>query len=461
MAAYEAFRRYTDTVCAQVRWKRVRPLIAQELSDHLEDQCEVYRAKGQEEASAARESLRQMGDPVALGAEFDRTHRPRSQWALLLLAAGILLLGFFLRVPLGLNGGVLERTDWLALGLSFALCAGAYFLDVSFLGRFALPLYGLTVLGAYLAYFVVKFLSGTRWIHGGMLYLRLFDLQIDLRLCTLLAPVSFALLLYALRGRAYRGLFLAILGYLPWTLLLLNLPDIHGVMLYSLVAYVLLMMAVRRGWLLVNRRRVSLGLTLCALTGIAAYLYLLVRGKSLLYALRPALAPDGIGEFFLLWQNIRRGLALSPVQRSFYDGAARQEGLGLVRMLHNFGWLATVAVVLLFVLLCYLLLRQALRQSSMQGRLISTAISLVFVIETLAFVFNNLLLTLTTYGTLPLFAGTNDTMVIHALLLGFLLSIFRNEPLLRDASQGRSASARKRITWRKGELVIDLRRRKA
>ena len=48
----------------QVRWRRARPALAQELRTHLLDQRDACLAQGMSQTEAEAESLRQMGDPV-------------------------------------------------------------------------------------------------------------------------------------------------------------------------------------------------------------------------------------------------------------------------------------------------------------------------------------------------------------------------------------------------------------
>ena len=54
----ERIEQYLDEVGAQVRWKRVRPALTQELRTHLEEQAEAYRAEGLPAAEAAAEAAR-------------------------------------------------------------------------------------------------------------------------------------------------------------------------------------------------------------------------------------------------------------------------------------------------------------------------------------------------------------------------------------------------------------------
>ena len=77
---------YVETAMDQVRWKKARPGLAAEIRTHLLDQRDACLAQGMDEGAAQGEAVRQMGDPVALGTDLDRVHRPRPQWGLLVFA---------------------------------------------------------------------------------------------------------------------------------------------------------------------------------------------------------------------------------------------------------------------------------------------------------------------------------------------------------------------------------------
>ena len=94
----ERIEQYLDTVGAQVRWKRVRPALTQELRTHLEEQAEAYRAEGLPAAEAEAEAVRQMGDAEQIGLALDAVHRPKRQTAILSLAGICILLGAIFRI---------------------------------------------------------------------------------------------------------------------------------------------------------------------------------------------------------------------------------------------------------------------------------------------------------------------------------------------------------------------------
>ena len=85
---------YLGTVRELVRWKRARDGATQELRTHLLDQRDAYLEQGMDEEAAARESVRQMGDPVEVGTALDRVHRPKPQWGLLALVGLLLFMGY-------------------------------------------------------------------------------------------------------------------------------------------------------------------------------------------------------------------------------------------------------------------------------------------------------------------------------------------------------------------------------
>ena len=82
----ETIREYLDTVQEQIRWKRARPVVVRELEQHLTDQRDAFLEEGNTPEAAERLAVEEMGDPVFVGTELDRVHRPKPQWGLLLPA---------------------------------------------------------------------------------------------------------------------------------------------------------------------------------------------------------------------------------------------------------------------------------------------------------------------------------------------------------------------------------------
>ncbi len=135
MTPFEKIQAYSKAVCGQIRWKKAHAVVSEEIENHLVDQRNAYMADGADEAAATDKALTQMGDPVAVGTELDRTHRPRPQWGMLTLTAMLLVIGLLIRVFL-----ISSNEQWLApsvisMIIGLGLMAAAYFMDFTLIGK--------------------------------------------------------------------------------------------------------------------------------------------------------------------------------------------------------------------------------------------------------------------------------------------------------------------------------------
>ena len=63
---------YLKILLEQIRCKKARPYIRQELQDHMEDQIEENIQAGMDHERAEKEAVKDMGDPVETGCRKDR-----------------------------------------------------------------------------------------------------------------------------------------------------------------------------------------------------------------------------------------------------------------------------------------------------------------------------------------------------------------------------------------------------
>ena len=88
---------YLHTLTEQIRCKMARGTIEQEINDHIEDQKEEFLSEGMSQTEAEEAAVREMGDPVEVGLEMDRIHRPTMAWGMIALIVGLSLAGYLLR----------------------------------------------------------------------------------------------------------------------------------------------------------------------------------------------------------------------------------------------------------------------------------------------------------------------------------------------------------------------------
>ena len=115
-------KKYIQTVTEQIRCKRALPLVTKELEGHIEDQKSDYMKAGMNVEEAEEAAVLEMGDPVEVGVEMDRIHRPKMAWKMIgliaiLNLAGIVLMYLIRTSILADAGNNPGDVEWIASGI--------------------------------------------------------------------------------------------------------------------------------------------------------------------------------------------------------------------------------------------------------------------------------------------------------------------------------------------------------
>ena len=454
---------YLHTLTEQIRCKMARGIIEQEINDHIEDQKAEFVSEGMSQTEAEEAAVREMGDPVEVGLEMDRIHRPTMAWGMIALIVGLSLAGYLLRsvmyqTVLGIeqSAGKTEELFWTgmssswhtslelpALLLGLVLMIGICYMDYTRIAVYAKPILiayqvllfiGLQVAGA-------KMNGSTRFIimPFGNIALNLIDLL------WLTIPL-FAAVLYSYRGQGYRGILKAILWMIiPSYFLFIRSQSLIAAMILELVYCVVLAAAVYKGWFQVCKKVV--------LTGIGAVVVLM-----------PVLLAGGIWCFGMAYQKERIAAVLSigdyyaadfpgvNVIREMISGSSAFHGNpqfkqlltsvdGSVHLLASvvaaYGILAGILLDLCLVVLIFRFAKISLNQKNQLGMVMGTGCTALFLIQTVVFILENL----GGVGEMgiycPFFGTGRSGMLTSYILLGLLLSICRYqktapEPVIRS-----------------------------
>lgn len=438
MSTPEQFQDYARLVSSQLRWAQARPQVEREMLTHLCDQREALIRAGLEPEAATAESLRQSGDPVTIGGELDRVHRPRTPWSLFVLTGVLLLAGLALRLWLGFSyeemgltpivvaGSRPMASTVIALLLGGGCLLGAYFLDFSLIGRHPLLVYLGLLLLALVPNFGLISGFGHSLLYSPPLY-----------------PLAYAALLYYLRGRGYLGVCLALLGMLPPLACSLLVAPAAGLALFCPAALVLLLTAVAKGWFGVNRWR-SLALVAAAALAGAALMacYLLtwpyIWERIIVAAFLPQLYPWNEGFLALTIRDLIAGAQwLGPSQWPVSAASAVayyfDSELMLTWLIHSRGWLVFALLMAVFAAFFYCGFRLCGRQRNILGLLTSLSVLLGLALQTLFYVSANLGWPLVNSFALPLVSDGNNALVVNMALIGVMLSAFRSGSLVKDS----------------------------
>ena len=422
---------WLEAVQGQIRWKRARPVLVQELERHLEDQRDDLLKDGKPAEEAERLAVEDMGDPVTVGTELDRVHRPRPQWGLLGLTFVLAAIGVVLRVFFRQRYAVLTTNDLAALALGTAAMLGMYFFDVSQLIRHARAVYIGTLIMTVLL--------------QAVLYPTNYN-----ALTPALYPLVYALWLYSFRGKGWKGFILTILGGIPLAVSCEVIPSISSLSVLLLSGLVVTLYAVGRDWFGVGKWK-GAGATLAVVFSLLAYLlfsgYLNSFLLRVVIALRPELEREHRGYMGWMlqtfWKDVPPLRHISGEAALSVNAGARVFGAGQemrpIDFSHDFlpasmavawGWVPLLVLLAALGVLFLWLLVKGLRQSYLPGRLVVLAVTLTLGLQTLFSAALNFGFVLFS-ASLPLVVGNFQTVVDMA-LIGLALSVFRGDSIARE-----------------------------
>lgn len=269
---------YLYTLTEQIRCKMARGTIEQEINDHIEDQKTEFLSEGMSQTEAEEAAVREMGDPVEVGLEMDRIHRPTMAWGMIALIVGLSLAGYLLRsvmyqTALGIeqSAGKTEELFWTGMSSSWhtslelpALLIGlVLMIGICYMDYTRIAAYAKQILIVYQVLLLVGLQFTGLKVNGAARYIRIPFGNIGLNLIDLLwltIPL-FAAVLYSYRGQGYRGILKAILWMIiPSYFLFIRGQSLIAAMILELVYCVVLAAAVYKGWFQVCKKAVLTGI---------------------------------------------------------------------------------------------------------------------------------------------------------------------------------------------------------
>lgn len=440
----DQIKAYCQTVCEQIRWKKAHKLVEHELTNHILDQRNAFIEEGMPEEEASKQAVLEMGDPTAVGLALDKTHRPRPQWAMLLLTMFLLLSGLIIRLAAAPAAAALSRKDMIMMLLAAVALFGAYLIDFTILAKRPVTLY-LVVLfaGILLLQFSYQINSVSYFRGSGSTFFT------SLSCLSLIFPLSYAIFIYAMRGKGYWGILICGAGYLFYACLLWCVPSASGFLLFTLAAPVLLCTAVIRGWFHVNKRTGLLMVLLpAALTLLACITYLFTHQNTYYFARLQAVMNqnEDINGMGYIGHNIRMllsgcrviGHGTFPVSAGdvlMLTEPNYKTDYILLNVVVRFGWLPALFLCLIFLLFIILGFSFILKQRSVLGLLVSLSVMMTYILQIVTYVCMNFGIILVSPISLPFISSGNTALILNSLLTGFMLSVFRTGDAVYDQTK--------------------------
>lgn len=408
-------KEYLEILAEQIRYKKALPMIEKELEDHMKDQKKDFLASGMTEKEAEAAAVMEMGDPVAVGVDMDRIHRPKMAWGLILLTGALYLAGMIFRYLLydrsGL--GIYIANSWVYYVLAFVVMIGVCYVDYSRIGEKAREL----TVGLFLILMAGIWFGGTvvngsfGWISvGGMMIL-------NVRVLVYLFLPLYGAILYRYRGQGYEVIWKAAAWMLPAVVVVFYANSLMLALLlcvFSMVIFLLLYAGM-------------------------VWKFGAVYQKERLQMLLP---PYG-EEISAVMEPLRSAAANSHMVGSSAQAMKGLEMYGDRDFLFTYilsfcGILTAVLFISLIAVLLFYLLKHTLRQRNQAGRIMGLGCTVVLVGRLVIYLLGNLGLQPYGDGYCPFLSTGGSSAVVTGILLGLLFSIYRYQNIAKEPKKSRT-----------------------
>ncbi|HML36061.1 MAG TPA: permease prefix domain 1-containing protein [Bacillota bacterium] len=462
MTSLDRINEYVNDVCQQIRWKKARSRISEEMTNHIIDGRDSYMAQGFDERAATEKALAETGGAAEIGAQLDRVHRPRPQWGMFAATAVLLTLG--LLVGLLVFGDEVRTGLRLAYtGIGIAGMISAYFADFTIIGKHPKVIY----FGVISLFIAVLLFSPT--LNGKSYYAQYI---------ILLLPLAFSAIVFAARNKGYLGILLCESALVLSCCLSLYVPSIGSFLQLAVIGTALLGIAVYKNWFGTKRSYgFSLILSPGVLLAIAALINMTQNGWSrLAVAFNPYIDPNGAGYIGVIVRELLRGAAFfgkGTIPKGYISGLTEPSqvfytdlilphqmyytDLLLTALISLFGWVAFAVILsasLFFIVKGFML---CLKQKSSLGLFVSMAIMMTFCMQVISYIAFNLGFILVAPVSLPFISYGSAATVINLVLVGFMLSVFRTGDAAADGKILTAARLNRFISWNDGTLTINFK----
>lgn len=416
---------YLKILLDQIRCKKARPYIQQELQNHIEDQIEANMHAGMDREQAEKEAVRDMGDPVETGISLDSIHKPQIAWKLLGIIIVISIVGILIHVGIArhINGSDVYTSDRYVFHviIGLAVMMFLYLLDYTFLAKFSKVIAIVLLAVCLLTLFSGNSVNGaTVWmaLPGG----RIISVQ---ALMLFYIPI-YGAILYKYHGSGYQGVLKAVIWMVVPVVLVFMLPSfsIAGRMFISML--IMLTIAIKKNWFVVEKKKTICGLWTGFMIMPMAILGVAYLKKELaeyqIERIRTIFSLDG--EWMRLFWKQDRLIGKS--------GADITESLPGFNSDYILTYISSVYGTIIAILLCCILavlilavFNTVMNQKNQLGMMMGCGCGMVFLMNFLVNILENLGIFPQSMTFLPLISAGGSYIVAAYGLLGIVLSVYR------------------------------------
>lgn len=450
---------YINIVRQQIRSNRVHKDISDEIKNHIDDQIKAFISNGIDEQTATIKAIEEMGDPVIVGVELDRIHRPKPEWSVIGLTIIMVLLGLVTQLFIPNNDILIRRIVFTVIGM-FVLIT-VYFIDYSIIGKYPKIIFFILFgLGLILAIYTT-----TMGIYNRASLM--FTQPIFSALILLFVPV-FGGIIYSFRKKGYIGILSSGVFYLlPASICLVIGTDFGLFVQMTICCLIILTVAIIKDWFGAKKLNSLLLVFLPTLFTIIIVTISIFGNQYKTERIKAWLNPleyeSTTGyQASMIRKVIDNSKFIGEASVPEFKGAPIEKFIPsielnntLIYLIGKLGFAFALTIILLFVILIIRMFIVSFKQKNSLGFIISFAGTLIIASQGILYILCNLGLLLYFSGTFPLISYGNLSFVVNMCIIGLILSTFRNDNLIRNVKIDKKATTNSLFKFDDGKLIID------
>ncbi|MCI6431152.1 MAG: FtsW/RodA/SpoVE family cell cycle protein [Lachnospiraceae bacterium] len=421
---------YLKILLEQIRCKKARPYIRQELQNHIEDQVEANIHAGMSYERAEKEAVKDMGDPVEAGISLDRIHKPQIAWNLLLMIVLISITGIVTHMMIAANmdgaDAFASRRYVIHVLVGITVMMVLYFMDYTLLARFSKLI--ATIL---LAICLLTLFFGVS-INGMTYYMNIGGMVISIQALMLFYVPIYGGVIYQYHGLGYKGFMKAVAWMVLPILLVMRMPATMTAGLMMISMLVMLTIAVLKGWFIIPKKKTIAGLWGIFMVLPVVSLFGMYFGNALAAYQKARIQAfvSNSGDANYLTATIRSFLKTNKmIGSNGADISGKLPGFNadylLTYLSSTYGMLVAILVCSVLAVLILFIFGTAMKQKNQLGMMMGCGCGMIFLVSFLINVLENLGVFLPTATFLPFLSAGGSYIVVSYGLIGIVLSIYR------------------------------------
>lgn len=429
---------YLDKLLSQIRCKKARPYISDEVKGHIEDQIRDNISNGMTAKEAEKNAVADMGDPVEAGISLDRIHKPRVAWKLIIIVGILSLLGIFIQQSISVHIQKLPSDlpqhyafDGMGFVLSvilgFVVMCGIYFLDYTTIAKYS------KFIGAFIIVIGILGISGFFGTDGtGKYYVGFKAVRLYATTFMMFYVPVYGAILYKYREGGTASILKAVVWMLIPVFVTFKTPNIVVATILMVSMMIQLSAAIRKGWFKVPVKR-TLALIWTVFGVLPVILLFLMYAFHMLAAYQEArirawLSASGEASYLI---NILRSLSRDTA----FLGNSGKDVIGMIPnfnsdyifsyIINSYGSIAGTLIIAALAALIVFIFSVSVKQKNELGLVMGFGCGMILLLNTVINILSTVGLFPPAASFLPfLSAGRSNILLCYA-LVGIILSIYR------------------------------------